>query len=178
MQKFGGDDIDRMLEAGSYQNSYSYNAVPPPSLNQNQYVRNRHRDRNRDMRDMRDRSRSRNNNHNHNKHNNKNEEYYGYRRRSSLSPPSRYLTREEEDRRRRNREQQDIERDQRTVFACQIHPKCDERDIFGFFSEIGKVVDVQLIRDNRTFKSKGLCYVEFEEKSSVAQALSLSGQSL
>jgi len=35
-----------------------------------------------------------------------------------------------------------------------------------------------LIRDNRTFKSKGLCYVEFEDKSSVAHALSLSGQSL
>ena len=83
------------------------------------------------------------------------EEYYGHRRRSSLSPPSRYLTREEEERRRKDREQQDIERDQRTVFACQIHPKCDERDIFEFFSEIGKVIDVQLIRDNRTFKSKG-----------------------
>eukprot|EP01084_Bolivina_argentea_P209459 356787_1 len=35
MQKFGGDDIDRMLEAGSYQNynndNGSYKAVPPPS---------------------------------------------------------------------------------------------------------------------------------------------------
>ena len=52
-------------------------------------------------------------------------------------------------------DQEGIDRDSRTVFACQIHPKCDERDIFEFFSSIGKVSDVQLIRDNRTFKSKG-----------------------
>jgi len=97
------------------------------------------------------------------------------RRQRSSASPSRYG---HEEGGGRDYVQDDIDRDSRTVFACQIHPKCDERDIFEFFSTIGRVSDVQLIRDNRTFKSKGLCYVEFEEKSSVAQALSLSGQSL
>ncbi len=84
----------------------------------------------------------------------------------------------EVERRRKEREQSEIERDQRTVFAGQIHPKCDERDIYDFFSQVGRVTDVQLIRDNRTSKSKGLCYIEFSDKSAVAKALSLSGQML
>ena len=77
----------------------------------------------------------------------------GSRDRSRRSP--RGTGWEEEERYRRDREQVEVERDQRTVFACQIHPKCDERDIFEFFSSVGRVIDVQLIRDNRTFKSKG-----------------------
>jgi len=223
MEKFGGDDIDRMLEAGSYQNTYhnnndnhhhSYNAVPPPSQTQYDAMRARHgneahlhRDRERGrgrgrgrggghgvMRSDRDRMRAGDHEMERTRSRSRSrgrgrggraggaypveEEFYQHYRRRSPSPPGRYMTREEEERRRKDREQQDMERDQRTVFACQIHPKCDERDIFEFFSDIGKVKDVQLIRDNRTFKSKGLCYVEFEDKASVAQALSLSGQSL
>jgi len=78
----------------------------------------------------------------------------------------------------REREIAAIERDQRTVFACQIHPKVDERDIFQFFSQAGTVTDVQLIRDIRTGKSKGLCYVEFEVRETVPIALAFSGQLL
>merc|ERR1719447_1919498 len=70
------------------------------------------------------------------------------------------------------------ERDQRTVFAAQIHPKNEEREVFDFFSEAGKVVDIQLIRDTRTYKSKGLAYIEFEDRRSVPHALALSGQNL
>jgi len=70
------------------------------------------------------------------------------------------------------------ERDQRTVFAAQIHPKNEEREIFDFFSDVGKVVDIQLIRDTRSYKSKGLAYVEFEDRRSVPHALALSGRNL
>merc|ERR1719187_2733707 len=70
------------------------------------------------------------------------------------------------------------ERDQRTVFAAQIHPKNEEREVFDFFSEAGKVVDIQLIRDTRTYKSKGLAYIEFEDRRSVPHALALSGRNL
>lgn len=70
------------------------------------------------------------------------------------------------------------ERDQRTVFAAQIHPKNEEREIFEFFSDVGKVVDIQLIRDTRTLKSKGLAYIEFEDRRSVPHALALSGRNL
>ena len=152
--KFGGDDIDRMLEAGSnsYRGPSSYNAVPPPSYGRgrgdNSYRGRGSRGGGRGG--DRDRGGPGGGNGRGNE-----EEYYSKYRRSSLSPPPQYMSREEEEMRRKDRQQQDVERDQRTVFACQIHPKCDERDIFAFFSQVGQVVDVQLIRDNRTFKSKG-----------------------
>lgn len=59
------------------------------------------------------------------------------------------------------KEAEDIDRDRRTVFACQIHPRVDERDIFEFFSQCGKVRDVQLIRDAKTSKSKGCVKLTF-----------------
>jgi len=62
------------------------------------------------------------------------------------------------------------------VFVSQIHPKVDERDLFDFFSHVGKVEDIRLIRDQRTQKSKGLAYVEFWEKEAVTKAVSLTGQ--
>lgn len=66
--------------------------------------------------------------------------------------------------------------DKYTVFVSQIHPKVDERDLFEFFSHVGRVEDIRLIRDQRTQKSKGLCYVEFHEKESVHKAVTLTGQ--
>jgi len=76
------------------------------------------------------------------------------------------------------RYQREAERSQRTVFACQIHPKNEERDLFEFFSEAGRVIDIQLLRDSRTFRSKGLGYIEFEDRTSIPTALSFSGKSL
>jgi len=80
--------------------------------------------------------------------------------------------------RRKERHEKERERDQRTIFAAQIHPKNEEREIFEFFSEVGKVCDIQLIRDTRTLKSKGLAYIEFEDRRSVPHALALSGRNL
>jgi len=70
------------------------------------------------------------------------------------------------------------ERNKRTVFTANVHPKVEEFEIFEFFSEAGKVVDIQLLRDPRSFRSKGLCYIEFDEVKSVQIALSLSGRQL
>jgi RNA-binding protein 39 len=69
-------------------------------------------------------------------------------------------------------------KDEYTVFVAQIHPKVNERDLFEFFSHVGRVEDIRLIRDQRTQKSKGLCYVEFWEKDSVGKAVTLTGQLL
>jgi len=70
------------------------------------------------------------------------------------------------------------ERNKRTVFTANVHPKVEEFEVFEFFSEAGKVVDIQLLRDPRSFRSKGLCYIEFEDFKSVQIALSLSGRQL
>jgi len=70
------------------------------------------------------------------------------------------------------------DRNKRTVFSGNVHPKVEEFEVFEFFSEAGKVVDIQLIRDPRSSRSKGMCYIEFEDINCVQIALSLSGRQL
>jgi RNA-binding protein 39 len=64
------------------------------------------------------------------------------------------------------------------VFVTQLHPRVEERDLFEFFSHVGRVEDIRMIRDQRTHKSKGLAYVEFWEKDCVNKAIALTGQEL
>jgi RNA recognition motif-containing protein len=56
--------------------------------------------------------------------------------------------------------------------------KAKERDIFNFFAKenIGRIVDIKIVRDGRNKISKGVCYVEFESQESVLLACALSGQ--
>lgn len=70
------------------------------------------------------------------------------------------------------------ERDARTVVCMQLAAKIRPRDLEEFFSSVGKVNDCRLITDNKTRRSKGIAYVEFEEIETVALALGLSGQKL
>jgi len=151
-----GDDIDRMLEgqAGQFfDGSGSGNRRRGGSRERERRRRSRSRDRERrggqkEARGGRDRERGR-------------RELDGNR-----------------SEKREDRLEKERERDQRTVFAAQIHPKNEEREIFDFFSEVGKIVDIQLIRDAKTYKSKGLAYIEFEDRRSVPHALALSGRNL
>lgn len=143
-----GDDIDRMLES----QAGSYFEKGPRGRGRGGDERRR-RSRSRDRGD-RDRGRRRERD-----------------RRSRKTP-------EEIQAMRNDRLEKERERDQRTVFAAQIHPKNEEREIFDFFSDVGKVIDIQLIRDTRTLKSKGLAYIEFEDRRSVPHALALSGRNL
>jgi hypothetical protein len=61
------------------------------------------------------------------------------------------------------------------VLVQRIHPRADDFEIFEFFSQCGKVRDIRLIRDQRSNKSKGVGYVEFENPQSVMNALALNG---
>ncbi|KAH7685461.1 RNA-binding protein 39 [Dioscorea alata] len=72
----------------------------------------------------------------------------------------------------------DPERDQRTVFAYQMPLKATERDVYEFFSQVGKVRDVRLIMDRNSRRSKGVGYVEFYDVMSVPNAIALSGHLL
>jgi RNA-binding protein 39 len=101
------------------------------------------------------------------------------RRRSRSRTPKKEKTPEEleaEAKRKAEEMEREANRDQYTCFVSQIHPKVDERDLFEFFSHVGRVEDIRLIRDQRTQKSKGLCYVEFWERDSVVKAVALTGQ--
>uniref|UniRef100_A0A0B6ZXB5 RRM domain-containing protein n=1 Tax=Arion vulgaris TaxID=1028688 RepID=A0A0B6ZXB5_9EUPU len=70
------------------------------------------------------------------------------------------------------------ERDIRTVFCMQLSARIRPRDLEEFFSSVGKVRDVRLITDNKTRRSKGICYVEFVDPDSVPLAIGLCGQKL
>lgn len=129
-------------------------------------------DRKRDKKDRRSRSRSRG-------------ERRGRERSRSKSREARRLEKErerEEQRRKeeeeeRRRQIEDATRGDRTVMIVCLHHKADERDVYEFFSQnAGKVRDVQIIRDARTGRSKGLAYIEFYLQEATLKALALSGQ--
>ena len=60
------------------------------------------------------------------------------------------------------------ERDERTIFILQLARDTRPTDLETFFSSVGNVRDVRIITDSRTGRSKGIAYVEFWERESVA----------
>jgi hypothetical protein len=64
------------------------------------------------------------------------------------------------------------------LFVRQVHFRATRADLQRFFSQAGEVVDVELICDFRTKKSKGRAYVQMNSTESVAKAVLLSGQLL
>ncbi|CAE8589653.1 unnamed protein product [Polarella glacialis] len=85
--------------------------------------------------------------------------------------------RRQEEEEERRRQVEDATRGDRTVMIVCLHHKADERDVYEFFSlNAGKVRDVQIIRDARTGRSKGLAYVEFYLQEATLKALALSCQ--
>lgn len=66
--------------------------------------------------------------------------------------------------REQEKELQRLDRDTRTVFAYNLSLKADERDLFDFFSEAGSVVDIRIICDRHTKRSKGFAYIEYEDR--------------
>lgn len=70
------------------------------------------------------------------------------------------------------------ERDERTVFILQLARDTRPRDLEEFFTKVAHVRDVRIITDSKTRRSKGIAYVEFWERESVALAMGLNGQRL
>ena len=64
------------------------------------------------------------------------------------------------------------------MFAYNVSTKADERDLFEFFTKAGTVLDVRIIYDRNTPKSKGMAYIEMAKREEVAAALALSGTPL
>ena len=76
---------------------------------------------------------------------------------------------------RRQKELDDLTKDQRTVFVSQLTMKVTEKDVREFFSQLGKVNNVIMIRDKYTGRHKGFCYVEMAELESIPNCLLLNG---
>uniref|UniRef100_A0AAF5D7N6 RRM domain-containing protein n=1 Tax=Strongyloides stercoralis TaxID=6248 RepID=A0AAF5D7N6_STRER len=70
------------------------------------------------------------------------------------------------------------EREERTIFILQLSKSTRPRDLEEFFSAVGPVRDVRIIQDAKTMRSKGIAYVEFWKRETVALALGLNQERL
>ncbi|KAK9865341.1 hypothetical protein WJX84_001809 [Apatococcus fuscideae] len=128
----------------------------------------------------RDHSRSRSRERRH-RHDRSREEPPRRQQRPASPPPKRVREKtppEVKEQRERERELKELDRDTRTVFAYNLNLKAEERNLFEFFSKAGKVVDVKIIMDRNTRKSKGFSYIEFQNREDIVNALALTGQVL
>ena len=75
--------------------------------------------------------------------------------------------------REREKELAELDRDIRTVFAYNLNLKAEEKDLFQFFSTAGKVLDVRIISDRNTRRSKGFAYIEYARRVSIPDWLML-----
>ena len=68
----------------------------------------------------------------------------------------------------------------RTILMYSFPNEVNERKIFNFFAkfDILPIIDIKLLRDPRTNRSKNCCYIEFDTKDRARQAINLSGQLL
>ncbi|XP_047080347.1 squamous cell carcinoma antigen recognized by T-cells 3-like [Lolium rigidum] len=64
-----------------------------------------------------------------------------------------------------------VYRDKCTAYVSNIDFTATEVDIRRFFSDIGGVTDVRLLRDRFTKKSRGLAYVDFSDKEHLEAAI-------
>ena len=71
--------------------------------------------------------------------------------------------------REREKELAELDRDIRTVFAYNLNLKAEEKDLFQFFSTAGKVLDVRIISDRNTRRSKGFAYIEYARRVSFSR---------
>mmetsp|Transcript_23132 Transcript_23132/g.23342 ORF Transcript_23132/g.23342 Transcript_23132/m.23342 type:complete len:537 (+) Transcript_23132:72-1682(+) len=75
---------------------------------------------------------------------------------------------------RQKKEINDLTKDQRTVFVSQLTMKVNEKMINEFFTQIGKVNDVIMIRDKYTGRHKGFAYVEMADLENIPTCLMLN----
>ncbi|KAK1932661.1 RNA recognition motif domain containing protein [Babesia divergens] len=59
----------------------------------------------------------------------------------------------------------------KTVFVGRLPPSTTENELFDVFSNVGLVKDVRIIRDPRTFESKGFGFVAFDTRAAVPEAI-------
>jgi len=68
--------------------------------------------------------------------------------------------------------------DKCTIFVSNIDLKANEDDLRRFFSDIGGVTAIRLLRDKFTKKSRGLSYVDFSDNKHLEAALKKNKQKL
>ncbi|KAG2487729.1 hypothetical protein HYH03_013728 [Edaphochlamys debaryana] len=192
------DYLERAVDAGRGGSIPPASSVPPPSTSDddNNRKRDRRSSRDRDRRRSRSRSRDRERRRSRSRDGRRSDRDRD-RRTRSRSPGGRYSDRYRSSRRSRSpqrrrsptppevrlarekeKELKELERATRTIFVYNLSLKADERDLFEFFSKVGRVVDIRLITDKNTKKSRGLAYIEFSKVEEVISAVALAGNLL
>jgi len=62
-------------------------------------------------------------------------------------------------------------KDSAYVYIGGLHPGLTEGDVVIVFSQFGEIIDVNLIRDKSTGKSKGFCFICYEDQRSTVLAV-------
>lgn len=75
-------------------------------------------------------------------------------------------------------ENDDTDRDRRTVFVQQLSARLRGKELIRFFEKAGAVRDVSIVKDKISGRSKGVAYVEFKEQEAVAKAIDMTGERL
>jgi len=70
------------------------------------------------------------------------------------------------------------ERDTKTVFVYNLDPEVNELLLYVVFSNMCKILDVKIMKDKNSSKSKGISYVEVLDQNDVSNALTLTGKKL
>ncbi|KAI5658196.1 hypothetical protein M9H77_26989 [Catharanthus roseus] len=68
--------------------------------------------------------------------------------------------------------------DQCTAFISNLNFKTTAEDLRAFFRDVGGVIEVRILKDKFTGKSRGLAYVDFAEDAHLAAALAKNKQNL
>ena len=102
------------------------------------------------------------------------------RSRSPYRPPYRYNSEIEKIIEEGRRQALEAKRFDCTVFMYSLGHGVNERKIYDFFCEynVGTIIDIKLLRDSKTKKSKNCCYVEFDSKEKAELAIALNGKKL
>jgi RNA-binding protein 39 len=85
------------------------------------------------------------------------------------------LTEAEKEEARKKKELDELTKDQRTVFVSQLTMKTGEREVKEYFSLVGKVNNVIMLRDKHSGKHKGFAYVEMADLEAIPTCLQLNG---
>ncbi|CAD7925081.1 unnamed protein product [Amoebophrya sp. A120] len=86
--------------------------------------------------------------------------------------------RQKEEEEEKKRQLEEATRGERTVMVTNVNLKATEKDVYGFFKAAGSIRDIQVIRDARSGRSKGVAYVEFYQQETVSAACQMTGQVL
>eukprot|EP01006_Ploeotia_vitrea_P048208 TRINITY_DN67209_c1_g1_i1.p2 TRINITY_DN67209_c1_g1~~TRINITY_DN67209_c1_g1_i1.p2 ORF type:complete len:507 (+),score=270.65 TRINITY_DN67209_c1_g1_i1:2-1522(+) len=70
------------------------------------------------------------------------------------------------------------EKMKKSALVYEMHPRASERDLFDLFAEFGWIEDIEIIKDPRTGRSKGVAYIMFKNADDMLKSMAAEGRKL